>query len=320
MRTLRFLALGLAMAVGAASAQTYPDKTRPIKLVVPSGAGTSADLLARALARGMADVAGLNVVVDNKAGADGVIGAQAVKNAPPDGYTLLLTSSSTQAINPHLFNHLPYDPVTDFVPVAGIAKTSLVMNAGPTVTAKTAREFIASARVNPGKYTFGNGTATTRLAGELLQTLTGIKLLSVPYKNLADAMQGLAAGQLDLVFIDAASASSYYKLGVRPLAVTGTTRTPALPNVPTLREEGVAGYDITGWFATYLPAKTPPEVAASLRDIVQKAAAGKYVSEVLANFSMEPLEFAGNDLMTFQRAEAVKWGKLVREAKMGPQQ
>lgn len=321
MRILKWLALGLALAAGAASAQSYPDKSKPIRVIIPSGAGTSIDVLARALARGMADVSGVNVVVDNRPGAEGAIGVQAVKNAAPDGYTMLLTSISTHAMNPHLYNQLPYDPVADFVPLAGVAKTALLMNVGASVNAKTVGEFIAAARANPGKYTFGNGTATTRLAGEMLQQMTGIKLLSVPYKNLAETMTDLSAGRVDVVFIDLLSAKPFYGANsVRPLAVTGPTRMAAMPNVPTMQEQGVAGYDLTGWFASYFPAKVAPEAASAMRDIVRKAVATKHVTDVLANFAMEPLELSGDQLATFQRSESEKWGRVIRAAKMGPQQ
>lgn len=209
MKLIRLLALGMLVAAGAAAGQSYPDKSKQLRIVVPSGAATSIDMLARGLAQGITDVAGLPAIVENKPGADGVIGVQAVKTAPADGYTVLLTNSSTQVLNVHMLAKIPYDPVADFAPLIGVAKTSLVMNAGPSTPFKTVREFIEAAKANPGKYTFGTGTATTRLAGELLKYSAGINMLDVPFKSLADTMIALVAGQIDVVFIDPQSASAF---------------------------------------------------------------------------------------------------------------
>ena len=318
MRFLRYLPLGLLLTAGLASAQSYPDKSRPIKLIVPFGAGSSADVLARALGRGMTDVAGVNVVVDNKPGAEAVIGMQAAKLSAPDGYTMVLTTISTQAVNLHMLANMPYDPIADFVPLAGVAKISLMMNVGPSVPFKSAREFIAAARANPGKYTFGNASATTRLAGEMLQRSAGIQLVSVPYKNFTDALSNLASGELDTVIVDAATAGAFYKQNVRPLASAGSSRVALYPNVPTLKEEGVADYEVDGWFAAYFPAKTPPAIAAAMRDILRDALKTKYVAEVYGTFAMEPLDLFGDRLDAFQRAELDKWGKAVKAANLGP--
>jgi tripartite-type tricarboxylate transporter receptor subunit TctC len=300
------------------SAQTFPDKSKPLRILVPFGAASSTDVLARALARGITEVSGINAIVENKAGAEGQIGMSAGKAAAPDGYTLVMTTSSTQALNPHMISNLSYDPVSDFVPVAGVAKFGLIMNAGPTVTHKSAREFIEAARANPGKYTFGSGTATTRLAAELLQRVAGINLLSVPYKSQTEAITGLAGGQVDIVFMDLPGSTPQHKSGrARPLAVTGTTRMAALPDVPTLQEEGLTGYEVTGWWATYLPAKTSPAVVAAMREIVAKAAKTQFVKEAFTTYALEPLPIAGEELAAFQRRDSERWGKLVRAANLG---
>ena len=315
----RGLLLGLLITAAPAWAQSYPDKSRPLKLVVPFGTASSSDMLARALGRGINEVSGMTVVVENKPGAEGVIGVQAVKSASPDGYTLLLTSSSTQVLNPHMIPQLPYDPVADFMPLTGVSKSWQVLNAGPSVQFKTAREFIAAARANPGKYSFGSGTATSRLSGELLQRLANVTLLLVPYKSTAEALTGLASGQVDVVFADVPSSAPHYQTGrARALAITNATRAAALPNVPTLREEGVAEYEITAWFATYFPSKTPPEIAATMRDILRKALQTKVVTDVFATFALEPLEASGEQLTTLQRSESDKWGRLVRAANLAP--
>lgn len=295
-------------------AQAFPDKSKPIRAIAPFGAGTSADVLARAIARGMGELYGVNVVIDNRVGADGVIGVQAVKAAAPDGYTIFITSLSTQVVNPHTFKKLPYDPMADLIPLAGVGKTALMLNLGPSTTFKTAQEFIAAAKANPGKYTIGSGTATTRMAGEMFSRAAGIQTLSVPYKALVDAMTNLAGGQIDAVLVDAAVAGPFYKQGVRAVASTGATRPALMPQVPTLQEEGLSGFEVVGWFAAYAPAKTPPAAVIALREMMSNAVKSKYVTDVYSNFSMEPLALSGNELDAFQRAEFDKWGKAVQAA------
>lgn len=316
MRRFRILCLALLMAGGTASADTYPEKSRPIKIVVPFGTGSSTDNIARAFGRALGEQAGVTVVVENKPGAEGVIGVQAVKNAPPDGYTILLGNSSTHVLNAHVLPKLPYDPAADFVPITGVAKFTLVMNAGPSTSFKTAREFIEGARSNPGKFSYGSGTASTRLAMEMLEHLAGVMLLAVPYKALGDATTALAAGEIDVVMNDAVTAAPYYKTGrVRPLGVTGSERMTAFPKVPTLREQGVDGYELTGWFATYFPAKTPPDRVKAMRDMLRKAARTQYVADALAAASFEPLDMDGAQLAALQHADIEKWGKLLSAMK-----
>lgn len=295
-------------------AQAFPDKNKPIRLIAPFGAGTSADVLARSIARSMNELYGLNVVIDNRVGADGVIGVQTVRTSPADGYTILITSLSTQVVNPHTFKKLPYDPMRDLMPLSGAGKTALMVNLGPSTSFKTAREFIDAAKSQPGKFTIGSGTSTTRMAGEMFSRAAGIQTLSVPYKALTDAMTNLAGGQIDAVLVDAAVAGPYYKQGVRPVATTGPTRPALMPQVPTLQEEGLPGFEVIGWFATYAPAGTPAAVAATLTDMINHAVQSRYVSDVYAMFSMEPLALSGDRLNAFQQSELDKWGKAVHAA------
>ena len=313
MKLFHFLALVLLVVSSSTLAQTYPDKSRSLKIIVPFGAGSSQDLLARSVGRGITDVSGVPVFVENKPGAEAVIGMQAAKNSRPDGYTLLLTNSSAQVLNVHTLPQLPYDPVADFVPLVGIAKFSLVMNATPSLPFKSVRELIEAARSNPGKYTYASATASTRVAMEMFERQAGIKLKHIPYKTMADATTALVGGQVDLLMNDVATVVSYYKSGqLRPLATTGPTRMSALPNVPTLREAGLTDYELTGWVATYFPANTSPAIVATMRDILSKAAKTRYVVDALALASFEPLELSGDQLTALQRAESDKWGKLLR--------
>jgi tripartite-type tricarboxylate transporter receptor subunit TctC len=318
--TLVRLLTSMLLAVSCTSfAQGYPDKAKTLKLIVPFGAGSSTDLMARAYGRAMGEIAGINVIVDNKPGADGVIGVQAAKASAPDGYTMLLANSSTQVLNVHMQPKLPYDPVADFVPVSGVAKFSLVLNAGPGTTFKTVRELIEAARRDPGKLRYGSATASTRLSMEMLEHLAGVKMLSVPYKTMAAATLALASGEIDFLMNDASTAIPFYKSGqVRPLAVTGAARMVVLPDIQTLREQGLADYEFSGWFAMYFPAHTPTPVIAAMQGVLREAAKSKYVSDALALNAFEPLELTSLQLAALQGTESERWGKLLRAMGVQP--
>jgi tripartite-type tricarboxylate transporter receptor subunit TctC len=316
-RFILTLVAALAL-VQHATAQTYPDKSRVIRIIVPTGASSSGDLQARALARGMADVAGLNVIVENKAGAEGVIGMQAGKLAPPDGYTLVQGGTSTMVLNAVMLPNLAYDPVADFVPVAGLSRFSLVLNTGSSLPFRTLREFIDDARRNPGKYSYASASATTRMAMEMLERQAGLKLLSVPFKTMAEATSALAGGQVDLLMNDVATAVPFYQSGrLHPLAVTGAGRMYAIPDVPTLREQGVADYELNGWFAMYFPANTPPALVAAMREIMVKASKTQYMADVLKLASFEPLDLSPQQLGALLRNDIDKWRTAARASGAG---
>lgn len=313
MRGLVTLVAAAAAATAFAQPAAYPDKARPIRIIVPSGAASVVDLLARAYAKSLTDTSGLNVVVENKPGAELVIGVQALVAAPPDGYTIMVTSSSSQVLNPVMLNNLPYDPLKDMVPVSGISKGGLVMNLGTSTTFHNARELIAAARANPGKYTCASASTTTRLACELLQATAGVKILNVPYKTTAAAVTAVASGEADMIFVDVGSARGHWQTGrVRGVAVTQATRMPTLPTMPTLKEEGATDYDLTAWYAAYAPNKTSPEVLAALREAMRKAGTTKLIADTLVNFSMEPLELTGDALVAHNRREIDMWSRVVR--------
>lgn len=315
---LRRIAALALMAAGLACAQTYPDPSKPIRVVVPFAVGTSTDTLARALARGMFDVAGVNVVTDAKPGGESIIGAQAAKTAAPDGYTFFLTSLSTQVLNPHMLASLPYDPLADFIPLTGVALTPLMVNMRPSTSFKTLQEFIASARAQPGKYTVGIASTFNRLAAETLQRSAGVEMLVVPHKSANDAMISLAAGQLDMVLVDPSTAAPFYQKNVRPIATTGAARVAAHPNVPTVKEGALPGFELVGWYAAYFPAKTPPAIVTAMQDILRKALKTKHVTDVYTTFGLEPLDLAGAELEKFQRREYERWGQAVRAANLSP--
>ncbi|MBT2305444.1 tripartite tricarboxylate transporter substrate binding protein [Variovorax paradoxus] len=316
MKISRILAIGLLAVACAAFSQPYPEKGRPIRLVVPFGPGSGTDLIARAYGRAMSEQAGATVVVENKPGAEGVIGVEAVKNAPADGYTFLIANTSTHVLNVHMLQKIPYDPVADFVPLAGVAKFALVLNAGPSTKFKNAREALEAIRAQPGKYSYGSGTTSTRLGMEMLEHLANVKMLSVPYKSMAQATSALAAGEVDFLINDVATAKPHYDAGrVRPLGATGRERLSALPTVSTLKDQGVEGYDLSGWFAMFAPANTPPAVAATLRTMLREAAKSKYVADALAANSYEPLDVEPSQLSAMERADIERWGNLLKAMK-----
>jgi tripartite-type tricarboxylate transporter receptor subunit TctC len=317
MKILRYLVLGLAIATGAASPQSFPDKSKPLRILVPSGVGSTGDLLARVYGRGITEVSGQPVVVENKPGAEGVIGIQAAKAAPPDGYTIMMTSNSTQVLNVLMMPNVPYDPVADFVPLTGAGVVAMGMYVSSPLPFKNAGEFFAAARANPGKYTYGSSTTVGRLAAEMVEQMAGIKMLPVNFRTLPEVMTAVGGGQVDMAFGTLSTADPMYKAGrVRPLAVSGRSRLNALPDVPTMREAGLADYDVTSWLAFYAPTQTPPAIAAALRDVLRKAGKTSYVTEFLNTFAMQPLDMAGDELTALQRSESDKLGKVLR-AKAG---
>ena len=315
MRWLRCVLALLAMFGGVCHAQGYPDKARPIRIIVPFGAGGGVDLLARIYAKAITEVAGLNTLVDNKPGAEAVIGVQAFLGSPPDGYTLLITSSSALTLGPVLLPNIPYDPVKDFVPLVGLGRTPFVMSLGPSTSFRTAREFITAARAAPGKYTCAHASTSTRMACELLQSTAGIQLLMVPYKTAPAAMTALAAGEADVHITDPGSSRAMLAAGrARAVAVTGAKRAPSMNQLPTLREEGLADYEFSAWFAAYMPTRTPPEVAAAMREILEKTRRTREVNEFLTGSAIEPLELAGDELTKLNRSEIEMWSRLARTA------
>jgi len=317
MTLIRLAVAALLLAASPLSfAQAYPDKSRPIRLVVPFGAGSGTDVVVRAYSRALNEQAGLNSIVDNKPGAEGMIGVEFVKNAAPDGYTVLLGNLSTHVLNVHMQAKLPYDPVADFVPVTAVENLSLVLNTGPSTKFASLKELLDAARAEPGKYSFGSGSASTRLVMEMLEHLAGIKLLSVPYKTQAQAAAGLAGGEVDLLVTDVVTAQPYYANGrLRPLGATGRTRLSALPNVPTFREQGVADFEFAAWHAFFVPARTPPDVVEKLAALLRTAGQSKYVGDALATKASDPMDMDTARLTTLLRDDIDRWGKLLRDMK-----
>ena len=308
-----------AIAPVAARADSFPD--RPITFVVPFAAGTATDQIARALGNGITAETKQPVVIDNRAGASGFIASQMVAKAPPDGYTVLITTNTTHAANEHLYKKLPYDPVKDYAPVAALGKGGQIMVVNPSSPAKTVADFVAMAKKAPGKYSFGSGSSSSRMAGELLQQMAGIKLLHVPYKSNTLAVTDLLGGQIDMMITDTATGLPQVKSGkLRALGVSGARRSTLAPEVPTIAEAGVKGYEMGYWFAAYAPAKTPPAVVRRLNDLLVKAAKSDAAKSAFYEpTGTEVFTTSPEELAKFQAAESQKWGRIVKAAGIEPE-
>jgi tripartite-type tricarboxylate transporter receptor subunit TctC len=311
---LAALTVALAMVPMLGHAQAFPEKA--ITFVVPFAAGTATDQIARALGNQIATETKQAVIIDNKAGASGFIASQAVAKAPADGYTVLITTNTTHAANEHLFKKLPYDPVKDFSPVAALGKGGQIMVVNPAFPAKSVAEFIALAKKDPGKYSFGSGSSSSRMAGELLQQMAGIKLLHVPYKSNTLAVTDLLGGQIDMMITDTATGLPQVKAGkLRALGISSAARSPLAPDVPTISEAGVKGYEMGYWFAAYAPAKTPPAVVKRLNELLVKAAKSEAAKTAFYEpTGTEVFTTSPEELGKFQTAESQKWGRIVKAA------
>jgi len=307
-----FLALLCALPLLAA-ADTYPSK--PIRFVVPYPAGGPLDTIARLLGQKVSESVKQPVVVDNKPGAGGNIGADAVAKSPADGYTILMGAVATHAINPTLYASIPYDPVRDFIPVTQVASTPNVLVVNPSVPAASVGEFIAYARANPGKLNFGSGSTGSagHLAGELFKTQAGVEMTHVPYKGAAPAMNDLVGGQIQLMFDNLASSLGQVKAGrVRALAVTTARRTSLAPDLPTIAESGLPGFDINTWFGIFVPANTPREVVERLHAEFTRALALPDVKERMLALGAEPVGSRPDEFAAYIRAEGEKYARLIK--------
>jgi tripartite-type tricarboxylate transporter receptor subunit TctC len=309
-----FAMAALAPYASVADAQ-IPYPSRPVRLIVPFTPGGSADIFARPIAQKMSDSMGQQVVVENRPGSGGVIGTEAAAKAPPDGYTIMMGLTANVAVNPALYTRLPYDPLRDFAPVTLVASAPYVLVVPPSLPARNAKDLIALARAKPGDLAYvslGSGSMG-HLSGELLASMAGVKLLHVPYKTLGQAIPDLISGQVQLFFLGVASAQPHIRSGkLRAIAVSGAKRSPALPQVPTVSESAVKGFEVTGWYGVFVPAGTPQEIVARLHKEIVRALALPDVRERLAG---EGAELAGNsprEFDAFVRSEIVKWAKVVK--------
>ena len=308
-----FSALSVVSFSGAAYAQAYP--TKPIRFVVPYPPGGPLDTVARLLGAKVGEAMGQPVVVDNKPGAGGNIGADIVAKSPPDGHTILMGAVATHAINPTLYKSIPYDAVKDFVPVTQVASTPNVLVVNPSVPANNVREFIAYARANPGKLNFGSGSTGSagHLAGELFKSMAGVEMAHIPYKGAAPAMQDLVAGQIQLMFDNLASSLGQVRAGkVKALAVTTAKKAALAPELPTIAESGLPGFDISTWFGIFAPAGTPKAAIDRLHAEFTKALAAPDVREKMPNLGAEPVGSSPEAFAAYIRSEADKYAKVIK--------
>ncbi|WP_442578564.1 Bug family tripartite tricarboxylate transporter substrate binding protein [Mesorhizobium sp. ASY16-5R] len=314
------LALGLSLlsaaAVGVpAFADTFPD--RPVTLVVPFAAGGSTDLVARVLAEKMSADLGQQVVVQNVAGAGGNLGADNVARAEPDGYTILMGTVATHALNPLILKTKPYDPEKDFAPISLLVVVPNVLVVNPELPVKSVADLIALLKASPDQYSYassGNGTPL-HLSGELFKKMAGVNMQHVPYKGAGPALNDVIANQVPIMFDNLPSSSGHIKAGtLRALAVTTAERAPSFPDVPTIAESGVPGYETYTWNALFAPANTPPEVVARLNEAAKKALADPAVVERMNEFSATIVGSTPEELAAHVTAELAKWTPVVRDA------
>lgn len=308
-----FLVAGLAGV-----AQAWPD--RPIRLVVPFGPGSGADIVARTYGEQLAAALGQPVVVDNKPGASGAIGAEFVARAPADGYTLLLASQSTHASNPGMFKKLPYDPVRQFDPVSMLGSFPLILVTHPSVPANGAQELVAYARANPGKLTFAYGTGSAQVTGELFRKIAGTDVLLVPYKSNPLALTAVVAGESQAMMIDPGPGLPLIAAGrVRAHAVSTAARSSVAPNLPTLTEAGFPDYQLFGWSALMVPAGTPAAIIERLNRELRTIAASPEVRSKLRNAGIDAQSTTPAELRRFVEAELAKWTGHIKAAGIEPQ-
>lgn len=314
LRALGVLALAGGL-VATAHGQAYPAK--PIRIVVPFPAGGTTDILAREVANKLTQTLGQSVVVDNRPGAGGNIGAELVAKSPADGYTFLMGTVGTHAINASLYSKMPYDHLRDFAPVILVAGVPNVLEVNPSVPVNSVQELIAYAKANPGKLNFassGSGTSI-HLAGELFKVMTGVQMSHVPYKGSAPALADLAGGQVQLMFDNLPSSLQLIKGGkLRALAVTSAQRSGALPDLPTVAEAGLPGFEATSWFGLLAPAGTPPDVIARVNAEVSKWLSSPEGKEKLAAQGAIAVGGSADDFSRHIAAETTKWQKVVKES------
>ena len=299
------LLLGAAPALAA-----WPE--RPITAIVPFAAGGGTDGVARILAEQLGRVLGQPVLIDNRGGANGSIGATAAARARADGYTFFFTTGTTQAINPALYRTLPYDPNRDFVPVARIGLFPLMLAVHPTVPAQNIQDLIALARARPGVLSFGHWSAVYLAAGKSFVRQIGAEVLDVPYRSSANTMTDLVAGRISFGIVDLTIGLPLARAQeVRPLAVTGARRSALLPTLPTLQEAGLAGYDIAAWMAVYAPAGTPAEALDGAGRGMREVLGNPALISRLAELGFEPTPGDAAELARFTAAEQARWRELV---------
>ena len=313
---LRCIALVSALlpAWPASAAEAYPDK--PIRLIVPQPPGGTSDILARVLASKLAENLRQQIIIDNRAGASGTIGTDLAAKSPPDGYTLVLVYT-THATTPGIYGKLPYDPVADFAPITLAAAAPLLLVVHPKIPVTSVKELIAYAKTRPGDLNFcsaGNGSGS-HLAGELFNTMTGVKLTHIPYKGSGLAITELIGGQVQLMFAGIVPIDPHVKSGrVRSIAVTSAKRSVAIPQVPTIAESGLPGFEVVGWYGVLAPARTPHPVVARLHNEFVKILQTQDIRDRLLSEGAEPVGNTPAEFTAFIKTDIGRWAKVIKAA------
>ena len=306
-----------AQAASTGSGQAYPSK--PVRILVPFPAGSGVDIIARMIGNPLAEAWGQAVVVDNRPGASGAIACELAAKAVPDGYTLLLGNASSLAMAPSLYAHVAYDPVKSFAPITLISSSANVLVVHPSLPAASITALIALAKAKPGQLTYGSGGSgsSPHLSGELFRSMTGVNLVHVPYKGTPQLITDLLGGQIHMSFTSLVSALPYIKQGrLRPLGVTSLTRAASLPELPTISESGLKGYEVTVWQGMLAPAGTPLPVIEQLNAQIAKIVRSPETRERLAVQGLEPAYSKPAEFAAYITTEVVKWGKVIKQAGM----
>jgi len=304
--------LGLLAALPSiATAQDYP--SRPIRMIVPFAAGGAADLIGRVIGQGLSAALAVQIVIDNRGGAGGNIGADLAAKSPPDGYTLLMGNAPTLAINASLFSHLPYDPATDFAPISLVAEVPLLLLAHPDAHIDSVQALIEAARARPLTYASGGNGSTTHLSMELLKTMTGIDLLHVPFNGSAPAIVALTSGEVPVMMDLVPSSIAQVRAGrLKALAISTARRSALLPELPTIAESGVPGFAVSSWFGVVARAGTPAPIIARLNREIVAALARPDLRERLAGLGADPVSDTPEQFGAFIRSELATWAKVVK--------
>ncbi len=311
------VALGLIACTFTASAADYPN--RPVRVIVPFGAGSATDVVARTIGQNLGEALGQAMVIDNRAGANGTIGAELAAKSPKDGYTLLMSTNTPSAAAPSLMKKINYDPVKDFAPIARIGTIAFVLVTNPSLPAKSMKELIVLAKQQPGKLTAGSGSAGSLVPVFMLQQMAGIELNHVPYKSIPPALTDVMSGQINMVYADMVTGAPQVKSGkVRALGVTSKKRDPLLPDVPAIAET-VKDFELIAWFALFAPAGTPNVIVDRLANELAKILARSDVRERFAVMGIQIAPLAPAELGEFQKSELAKWAKLAKAANIIPE-
>lgn len=314
------LAIAMALATtlllhGEGRAQTYP--TKPIRLIVPFPAGGGTDIFARLVGRKMGDNMGQTFVVDNRAGASGIIGCEVVAKSAPDGYTLLMGTTGTHTTNPVVFSKLPYDPRKDFAPVSLVAESPFVLLVHPSLPVRSVMDLIVFAKARPGQLTYASsGTgSSSHLGFELFNLMAGIKGVHVPYKGLPPAMLDTISGYVTMTWNSITASAPYIRnKQVRALGIGSAKRSALMPELPTISESGLAGFELGSWYGLFAPAGTPPEILRKVQSEVVKAINDPALKEQFVALSAEPIGSTAEEFTKVLRRDLAKWAKVARQA------